>query len=218
MNNLKKLFIVGASGMGREVFDYCRKQLDNNKEWSIYGFLDDNIHALDGFSGYPKVVGKTYEHVLKPDHLFVMAIGNGVARMKVALFLKSQGAAFLTLMDHDAIGYNTSVGEGCVIYPGSGVGQNCVLGDFVFLNTKADIGHDSILDAGVTLSAHVCVGGGVKLGKCAFVGSNATLLPFASIGEYSYVGAGSVVLRRVNKKTKVFGNPAVKIGVVEMDE
>lgn len=42
--------------------------------------------------------------------------------------------------------------------------------------------------------------------------SHACILPDAKVGEWTFVGAGSVVLCRVSPGAKVFGNPAVEIG------
>jgi acetyltransferase-like isoleucine patch superfamily enzyme len=44
-----------------------------------------------------------------------------------------------------------------------------------------------------------------------FLGSHATILPDARVGAWAYVGAGSVVLRRVAPGAKVFGNPASQV-------
>ena len=43
------------------------------------------------------------------------------------------------------------------------------------------------------------------------MGVNATLLPGVILGEDSLVGAGSVVLKDVNPREVVAGNPAKKI-------
>lgn len=49
---------------------------------------------------------------------------------------------------------------------------------------------------------------GVRIGKKAIVGANATLLPGLVIGEHSLIGAGAVVTRDIRRYQVVAGNPA----------
>lgn len=49
---------------------------------------------------------------------------------------------------------------------------------------------------------------GVRVMKNAIIGANSTLLPGIKIGEFAFVGAGSVVTKDVMSKTVVAGNPA----------
>jgi len=44
-----------------------------------------------------------------------------------------------------------------------------------------------------------------------FMGSHASVLPGAVVGDYARVGAGSVVLRKVRPYTTVMGVPAQEI-------
>ena len=54
-----------------------------------------------------------------------------------------------------------------------------------------------------------------KVGEGASIGANSTILAGITIGEYSMVGAGSVVTKDVEPYTLVVGNPARKIGLVD---
>ena len=48
----------------------------------------------------------------------------------------------------------------------------------------------------------------VHIGRRAWIGAGATILPGVTIGENSVVGAASVVTRSVDPDTIVAGNPA----------
>ena len=50
---MKDLIIVCAGGFGREVY-YMAKQIG---KWNIKGFIDDNIHALDGVNIALPIIG-----------------------------------------------------------------------------------------------------------------------------------------------------------------
>lgn len=56
--------------------------------------------------------------------------------------------------------------------------------------------------------AKECLRRGCRVKKFAKIGANATLLPHISIGEFSVVGAGSVVTEDVPAKKVAIGNPA----------
>ncbi len=55
--------------------------------------------------------------------------------------------------------------------------------------------------------------GRVLIGKDAFIGTNAVVLPNISIGEGAIIGSGSIVVNNVEPWTVNFGNPCRKMGV-----
>jgi len=54
---MKKLYIVGAGGFGRELLWWVKDINAKEPTWEIMGFLDDNPNALDGCSCDYSVVG-----------------------------------------------------------------------------------------------------------------------------------------------------------------
>ena len=54
---MKNLVIIGAGGMGRTIFDVARESIGYGIEYTIKGFIDDNLSALDGFEDYPPMLG-----------------------------------------------------------------------------------------------------------------------------------------------------------------
>jgi maltose O-acetyltransferase len=55
----------------------------------------------------------------------------------------------------------------------------------------------------------------VHVGKRAYVGAGAIILPGVTIGDSAVIGAGSVVRRDVDPGTIVVGNPAQVVGTVD---
>lgn len=49
--------------MGRTIFDVARESIGYGIEYTIKGFIDDNLSALDGFEDYPPMLG-TISHYL----------------------------------------------------------------------------------------------------------------------------------------------------------
>ena len=83
---------------------------------------------------------------------------------------------------------------------------------------------EAVLSAGVRIVAHdgstkhwtgYIRLGRVDIGRRAYIGAHAIVLPGVTIGENAIVGAGSVVRHDVAPGTVVMGNPAVEVGTVE---
>ena len=55
---MKQIYIVGAGGFGREVFDWMMETLDIEMKYSFAGFLDDNLEHWMGFQFKPQLSSK----------------------------------------------------------------------------------------------------------------------------------------------------------------
>jgi serine acetyltransferase len=95
------------------------------------------------------------------------------------------------------------------------IGKNVWIGYDVVLDTSRPyaitLEDDCVLSLRVTLLAHFREVEGVTIGREAFVGAGALILPGVVIGEGAVVAAGSVVTRSVAPFTMVQGNPAVPV-------
>ena len=210
--NVRRLFIVGAGGFGREVYSWLRQTAEWETSWKFAGFLDENdFQALP--EDFPaSIVGNPLHFELKRGDQIVIAIGEPVARLKIAAALRERDAAFpLVRHPNASIGFGCHLGVGCILCPGAVLTTNVTLGDFVIMNVHASVGHDARLGAGTTLSGHVDVTGFADVGEGVFFGSHASVLPRAKIGAYAKIGAGSVVLRNVKAGATVMGVPAKQI-------
>jgi acetyltransferase-like isoleucine patch superfamily enzyme len=77
----------------------------------------------------------------------------------------------------------------------------------------ACVGHDVVLEDGVTVGSHTFIGGGAHIGRNATIHPQATILPHVRVGEGAVVGAGAVVMKDVPERVTVFGNPAKVIAI-----
>ncbi len=113
------------------------------------------------------------------------------------------------------------------------IGKNCSLGQNVYIAPNVTIGDNVKIQNGVSVYEGLTIEDSVFLGPhCVFtndkfprafgdweitptilrkgcsIGANATIICGVELGEYSMIGAGSVVTKNVEPKTLVCGNPA----------
>tara|TARA_B100001750_G_scaffold102966_1_gene81410 strand:- start:1799 stop:2368 length:570 start_codon:yes stop_codon:yes gene_type:complete len=137
------------------------------------------------------------------------------------------------------LGAGTKVWHFVHVCGGAVVGERCVLGQNVFIGPGVRLGDGVKVQNNVSLYAGVEVADDVFLGpSCVFtnvmhprahverkdeflptpvgrgasIGANATVVCGHTIGEYAFVGAGSVVTRDVAPHALVFGTPARRHG------
>ena len=206
---MKQIYIVGAGGFGREVFDWMMETFDMFEEYSFAGFLDDNLQALDGFSIEASVVKKISDYKAVENDCLICGIGSPSVKKEICQSLIREGGNFISLIHPSAkMGRGSKIGYGSVVCPNVVITCDVDVGDFVMLNLSSTIGHDSKIGNWSTLSAQCDITGYVEIGESVFLGSGARIIPSKKIGSSSIIGAGSVVIKDVAIDTSVFGNPA----------
>ncbi len=210
---MKRLWIVGAGGFGREVLNHARDiQAAGPVDWEIAGFLDDRDWILDRYDTHPGIKGTVEQARPEADDRYVLAIGDPQAKLRYARALKERGAQFETLIHPTAtVGERVAIGEGCLFCPFSGTTCDSRIGDFVSFNSKSGVGHDTVIGDGCTLAALSEVTGNAKLGDGVFLGAHAVVLPGISVGMNAHIFAGAVVARDVPDHARYGGNPARRV-------
>ena len=100
------------------------------------------------------------------------------------------------------IGPNTIVQQALYRYAETKIGSNTKIDGNVLIGHNSDIGQQCIITAGC------CIAGFVTIGQGAILRVNAIVRNGISIGENAHIGMGSVIVRRVRKGSRMFGNPA----------
>lgn len=209
---MKKAYIIGAGGWGREVLVQMRDAQACNKEWSIAGFLDTRPHLLDGIDCEASIVGDPLTHQPQADEVFVCAVGLPKGRAQYTAPLLEKGGEFI----HIRTPYNTdgylsvrvSLGTGCFWAARVQFSPDVWVGDFANIHSGTIVGHDVRIGCYAQVGAMVFIGGGAQIGDYAIVHPHATITPHVKIGEGATVGAGAVVVKDVPSGVTVFGNPA----------
>ena len=137
------------------------------------------------------------------------------------------------------IGDGTTIWHVSHVLPGSRLGRDCRIGQNVVIGPKVVIGNGVKIQnnvsvyEGVTLEDHVYCGPsmvftnvinprsevvrmteikGTLVRRGASLGANCTVVCGITVGQYAFVGAGSVVTRDVPDFALVYGNPARQRG------
>jgi len=137
------------------------------------------------------------------------------------------------------IGEGTKIWHFCHVMSKAKIGKNCILGQNVFVANDVVFGNNVKVQnnvsiyTGVVCEDDVFLGPSMvftnvfnprsavnrkneymktRVGKGATVGANATIVCGNNIGEYSFIGAGTVVTKEVPPYALVVGNPGHQIG------
>ena len=137
------------------------------------------------------------------------------------------------------IGEGTRIWHFCHVMAGARIGAHCVLGQNVFVASRAVMGDGCKIQNNVSLYDDVVLADDVfvapsavftnvinprafierkheylttRVGRGASIGANATVVCGHDVGEYAFVGAGAVVTKNVPAYGLVTGVPAVLVG------
>ena len=213
---MKHLIIVGAGGFGREMYGAARQAVGYGETFDVKGFLDANAQALDGFQGYPPIVGTPADYVPQPDDVFITALGSIASRRRCAAALEARGATFIAIVDRTAfLGPNVTVGAGSFIARNASLTADVTVGRHACVFHGSSVGHDDVLGDFSHVYAQCAVGGAVKLGEGASVYPGAVIVPRRTVGADAVVGAGSVAVLNVRAGETVVGNPARPVQVMK---
>ncbi len=211
---MKDLIIFGASGFGREVAWLVERINEVKPTWNLLGFLDDNEDIQDSeINGY-KVLGRSNDAIKYPGAYYVCAVGASKVREKIVNHLKriNPDIKFATVIDPSVeMSKFVSVGEGTIICAHTILTVNVMVGSHVIINLDCTIGHDAVLENYVTLYPSVNVSGATKIGKGVELGTGMQIIQGKTVGDYSVVGAGAIVVKDIPSGCTAVGSPAKPI-------
>lgn len=211
---MKKLIIIGARGYGRIVYNIAVDSIEHGADFQIKGFLDGKSDALDGLDGYPPILSSVEDYEIQPNDVFICALGESKYKKEYAEKILAKGGEFISIISPKAyMQTNVKLGKGCVIGYMSSIGCDTTIGDFVTVLSYANIGHDVTIGDWSHVGADTFMGGFSSLGENVMLQTGAKIIPHKKVGDYAYVGIGSIVMKSVKSGTTVLGYPAKVIDI-----
>lgn len=208
---MKNLIILGAGGMGKEMFYIAKTCIGYGIEFEIKGFLD--FPNPDWNTDiYPPILGLEDDYEIQPDDVFTCSIGEVKLKKKICEKMKTRGARFQTLICKDAqVNITATIGEGTIVDHFSIVGSDTVIGENCLIQAYTAVGHDCQIGNYVRIDNQCTCVGGTKMLNGSTVHTGSVINHGVVVGENAVVGACSFVIRNVKPNTTVQGNPARKV-------
>ena len=203
----KNLVIIGASALGREVAEYAVDALPGVE---VKGFLDSRTNVLDGFSGFPTIIGDAETYEIQPDDVFICALGEPEMRKKYVDMVSAHGGKFLSVIHPSAyVAPSVTIGVGCIVGPNASVSSNTRIGEHVYIGLNTAVCHDCHVGNFASISPGATVPGWCHIGERCFLGVNSALVPHIVLGDVSPVdvAAGAVVTKSFSSG-RILGVPA----------
>ncbi len=208
---LKPLVVIGAGGFGREVAWLIRDINQKEPTWDFVGFIDDCLSGTT-VEGYPIIGSFEVLEKMEPLPYVVCAIGDPVVRKSVVNRCLEAGLEFATLV-HPSVLFSdfVEIGTGSVIYAGTILTTNIKIGAHSVLSPNCTIGHDSVLGDFSSLMPATNIAGEVRVGEGCYFGINSGTINQVSIGEWTIIGAGAMVVNDIPPRVVAVGVPAKPI-------
>jgi sugar O-acyltransferase (sialic acid O-acetyltransferase NeuD family) len=137
----------------------------------------------------------------------IIALGDNLVRRQLAD--KLAGADWISVVHPSATVHPTvRLGEGTIVMAGAVIQPDADVGTHSIINTAATVDHDCLVGSFAHLAPGVHLAGEVRIADGVFLGIGTVVIPRKSVGEWTVVGAGSVVINDLPARVKAVGAPA----------
>lgn len=145
-------------------------------------------------------------------------IGEGTIIGAMPLMLKVVGGRRerIEIKGGIVIENNVDIGANCVI--NCGVDGDTTIKEGVFVGHLSNIGHDVVVGNNSVIGVHVCVGGRVRIGNWCYIAQGSVIRPEVTIGDYTMIGMGSIVIKDLPERVIAYGSPCKPVKKNEWTE
>ncbi len=211
---MKDIVIIGAGSFGREVAQMiCDINMDK-KEWNLLGFIDETADKIGTVIDNNLVLGSFnwFEENSNNNLYTVCAIGNPKDKYMLIKKANAYNVNYTNLIHPYAKICNfVDMGIGNIICYNSFISVNTKLGNHISINPDCGIGHDVVIQDYSVLYWDITLSGNVNIGKGCEIGSKAVVIPWKTVGNWSIIGAGAVVVKDIPDNCTAVGVPAKPI-------
>lgn len=205
---MSELILIAASGLAREVLVTVR----SSGQYDVVGLLDDDREMAGVTVDGAPVLG-TIDEAPKYSHALVLVcMDSGKSREAVVDRLAALGlrdARYATVIDPTVeFPEGCRIGRGSILLRNVTLTASVTLGAHVVAMPSVTFTHDDDVADFATFAAGVSLGGGVRIGRAAYLGMNSSVRERTSVGAYATVGMGAAVLSNVPDGETWVGVPA----------
>ena len=205
---MKKIVIIGAGGLGRQVLLALEDCNQDARQYDILGFIVQSQYGKPGDVVNDQLIlgDLTWLERNSKDVYAICALGEPHHRLRLVEAVRQTGARFCTVV-HPSVYMPrwVTVGEGSFIGHFSMFADQARVGNFVCIAGVSVIAHDVVIGDFATITHGVHVSGNVTIGEGSYLGVGANIIDKVSIGDWSIVGAGTTIIEDVPKTTTVVG-------------
>lgn len=208
----KKLLIIGGNGHGSVIASCIKDNIQrfNDDEWIVSGFINDYEERIDG---YP-VLGKTYDiyKFVEEGYYFswgIHLIGRNPITKATFDRMCIPHERLATVIHKSAfISENVIIDPGCFIMANAYIGARTHLGLCTMVKAGVNMGHDIKCGELCHFAMGSIIGSYSSYGTCCDVSIGATVLEYRQIGNYSMLGAHSLLTHDIPDNQIYVGSPA----------
>ena len=210
MQKTKRLVVFGSQEMARLVRFY----FEQDSIYDVVGFTVDDAHAdsadIDGLPLVPWS-GVNSRFPAGDHEMFVALSYQGLNQLRAEKFSQAKAAGYRLasyVCSKSVTWPDLVIGENCLVLENQTVQPTCRLGDNVYLWSGNHIGHGSVIEDHVYLASHIVVSGHCRIGTRSFLGVNATLRDFITIGADCFIAMDASVTQDMAPGSVALGQPA----------
>jgi sugar O-acyltransferase (sialic acid O-acetyltransferase NeuD family) len=187
------VLIDSAVEKGFNILGYTENKIKNNNPFNLTYLGNEFDKNFDGWS---------------LTNSFIIGIGNNKTREKIYFFLKQKNKNIISIVSKtSSISKNVKIGEGTFVNRNVTINSFSIVGENCILNTGCIIEHECKIGNSCHVGPGAVITGNVNIGDRTFVGANAVIKPGIKIGNDVIIGAGTVVVRDIEDRQKLVGNP-----------
>lgn len=208
----KKYVVWGSSGHSKVLHSLIR--LCGGE---IVALFDNNPNASVSIKDVPLYIGLDglkewildYEDITNIYGIAAIGGSRGKDRIEIHKLFSSVGIKIETLTHPNAsVCITATIGKGSQLLCQSLIAADSILGESCIINHRASVDHECFIGNGVHLAPSSTLCGCVSLRDNVMIGAGAVVLPRVNIGENTIVGAGSTVTRDLPANVIAVGSPA----------
>ncbi len=198
----REAVVIGAGGHGKVIISLLQEL-----GFKVSMVLDDNPSRWGENILSVPVKGPVEEILRMQDIGAVIGIGNNPTRLEVAK--KNHDIHWITAIHPFSwVHPSVKIGEGSVVFAGSVIQPDTVIGKHCIINTGVTIDHDCQIGDGVHIAPGCHLAGNITIEEGSFLGVGVSVIPGCTIGKGTIVGAGATVITDLPEMVVAVGTPA----------